>query len=97
MRFPQIKKDLDEVFTKIKTTSAEGDLPDVEDVKHMVRLCSHMQSFAPDEWAFEADDFLHLAQELLQSVRQSEVQETIPLIDSLEEAQIFCHRTFKPE
>ena len=97
MRFRQIKKDLDEVFTKIKTTSAEGDLPEIEDVKHMVRLCSHMQSIAPDEWAFEADDFLHLAQELLQSVRHNEVQETIPLIDSLEEAQTFCHRTFKPD
>jgi XXXCH domain-containing protein len=97
MRLRQIKQDLDTVFTKIKNTSAEGDLPEVEDVKQFVRLCSHMQTYAHEDWAFEADDFLHLAQELLQSVRQKEIQETIPLIDSLEEAKTYCHRTFKPD
>ncbi|MFP4033880.1 MAG: GAK system XXXCH domain-containing protein [Desulfovermiculus sp.] len=97
MRLRHIKNEMDTVFTKIKKTSAEGDLPDEGDVKQLVRLCSHMQTYAQEEWAFEADDFLHLAQELLQSVRHKEVQETIPLIDSLEEAKTYCHRTFKPE
>lgn len=97
MRFRKIKTDLEQVFTKIKSTSAEGDLPEEVDVKQLVRLCSQMQTYAPEEWALEADDFLHLAQELLQSVRQNDVQETIPLIDSLEEAMTYCHRTFKPD
>ncbi|WP_027370582.1 GAK system XXXCH domain-containing protein [Desulfovermiculus halophilus] len=95
MRLAQIKNDLEAVFNKIKKTSAEGDLPQEEDVKQFVRLCSHMQTYAHEDWAFEADDFLHLAQELLQSVRQEEVQDTIPLIDSLEEAKTYCHRTFR--
>ena len=97
MRFRQIKNDLDTVFTRIKNTSAEGDPPVEEDVKLFVRLCSHMQTLAEEEWAFEADDFLHLAQELLQTVRKGEIQKTIPLIDSLEEAKIYCHRTFQTE
>jgi XXXCH domain-containing protein len=97
MRLRQIKQDLDKIFTKIKNTSAEGDLPEEGDVKQFVRLCSHMQTYAHEDWAFEADDFLHLAQELLQSVRQKEIQDTIPLIDSLEEAKTYCHRTFKPD
>lgn len=96
MRFQQIKTDLEQVFSKIKNTSAEGDLPMEGDVQELVRLCRHMQTFAPEEWALEADDFLHLAQELLQSVRHNHVQETIPLIDSLEEAKTYCHRTLKP-
>ena len=97
MRFPHIKSEMEQVFDKIRNTSAEGDLPQEADVKQFVRLCSHMQTFAHEDWALEADDFLHLAQELLQSVRHQDVQETIPLIDSLEEAKTYCHRTFKPD
>jgi len=95
MDFKRLKQELDTVFEKIKSMSENGDLPPVEEVKHFVRLCDQMQTMAHEDWAFEADDFTHLARELLQTLRQGRAQEFFPLIDSLEVAKNYCHRTFK--
>ena len=95
MSFTRLKQELDTAFEKIKSVSENGDLPSVEDVKHFVRLCDQMQTRAPEDWAYEADDFTHLARELLQTLRQGRSQEFFPLIDSLEVAKNYCHRTFK--
>jgi len=95
MQFKKLKQELDQLFTSIKDASSVGERPELEDVKQFVRLCERMQNMAPEDWAFEADDFTHLANELLQSVKQDKIQETIPLVNSLEDAMNFCHRTFK--
>ncbi len=96
MNFTRLKQELDTVFERIKSVSENGELPPVDDVKHFVRLCDQFQSRADEDWAFEADDFTHLAKELLQALRQGRNQEFFPLIDSLEVAKNYCHRTFKP-
>jgi len=95
MQFKQLKQELETLFSKIKETSSDGDSPELEDVKRFVRLCSQMQAQAPEEWAFEADDFTHLANELLQGVKQGQIQDVFPLIQSLEDAQQYCHRLFR--
>jgi XXXCH domain-containing protein len=95
MQFKQLKQELETLFAKIKEASRDGDYPDLEDVKQFVRLCSQMQAQAPEEWAFEADDFTHLANELLQEVKQKQVQDIFPLIQSLDDAQNYCHRLFR--
>ncbi len=97
MDFASLKQQLDQYFTKIKNASMEGDQPELADVKQFVRLCSQMQNFAVEDWAFEADDFTHLANELLQTVKNENIQDMFHLIHSLEDARNFCHRTFKEE
>ena len=95
MNFASLKQELDQLFTKIKSAAGEGDQPELSDVKQFVRLCSQMQNYADEEWAFEADDFMHLANELLQTVKNENIQDMFPLIDSLEDSMNYCHRTFK--
>ncbi len=92
-----MKKELDQLFNRIKQDSSEGESPDLSDVKQFVRLCRQMQNQALEDWAFEADDFMHLANEFLQSVKQQRIQDILPLITFLEDAKNYCHRTFKEE
>ena len=95
MQFKQLKADLEKVFQEIKAASEGGEAPALEDVKQFVRLCRRMQHQTPEEWAFEVDDFVHLANQLLQSVRNQNIQDIVPLVTSLNDAKTFCHRTLR--
>ncbi len=95
MQFKQLKTELEKVFQQIKEVSEGGETPSLENVKHFVRLCGKMQHQAAEEWAFEVDDFVHLANQLLQSVRNQNIQDIVPLVTSLDDARTFCHRTFR--
>jgi XXXCH domain-containing protein len=96
MQFKQLKLELDRVFSRIQQQSSDGELPSLEDVKAFAHYCSRMQTQAPEEWAEEADDFSHLATQLLRSVKNEDIQSVLPLLDSLDDAMSFCHRTFRP-
>ena len=43
----------------------------------------------------EAEDFLHLANQLSRAVKNGELPEVVQLVDSLEDACAYCHRTFR--
>ena len=95
MDLKKLMRELNEVFEKIKAQSKEGAVPELDLVKKFVRLCGQLQAGAPDEWAEEADDFLHLANQLYQSTKNKSEKDVIPLVDSLEDSMDFCHRTFR--
>ncbi len=97
MLFSKLKQELAQVFERISQAATEGRTPKMEDVQYFVKLCSKMQNQAPEVWAFEADDFEHLAKELLQCIKQHKTQDAIFLVHSLQEAQTYCHRTFIAE
>jgi XXXCH domain-containing protein len=50
---------------------------------------------AEDIWADELEDFVHMAKQLLQAVKHGKVEDCILIVDSLNDAQEYCHRTFK--
>ncbi len=95
MNLKKLKQDMEVVFNKIKEQSHEGNVPELDVVKKFVRLCGQLQANAPDEWAEEADDFLHLANQLYQSTKNNSIKDVVPLVDSLEDSMDFCHRTFR--
>ncbi len=95
MIFSRLKQELSQVFNRIRQAAIEGEMPALQDVQYFAQLCSKMQVQAPESWAFEADDFHHLAKELLQCIKQKNTQDAIVLVHSLHEAQTYCHRTFQ--
>ncbi len=95
MVIKKIMRELQDVFDKIKAQVQEGNIPDPELAKRFVRLCGQLQANAPDSWAEEADDFLHLANQFYQGVKKRSEKDVVPLLDSLEDSMNFCHRTFK--
>jgi XXXCH domain-containing protein len=95
MDLSSLKKELQETFDAILEKSSQGELPDIDQVNNFIRLSRHMVGMADDDWAVEADDFAHLAEELLLLVRQKDVQGSTMLADSLQEAQTYCHRMFR--
>jgi len=95
MDFSTIKKEMAAVFELITAQTDEGLLPDEGAVNRFVRLCQRMHQIAQDVWIGEAEDFSHLSNQLLNAVKKRDVESTIMLVESLQDAQAYCHRTFR--
>jgi XXXCH domain-containing protein len=95
MDFRALKTALDEAFQKILDVSQDGQMPEEKVVNHFVRLSTQLHVQAEEDWAGEAEDFAHLANQLLQAVKKGKREVAIRLVDSLQDAQDYCHRTYK--
>jgi XXXCH domain-containing protein len=95
MDFATIKKDMAAVFDQITARTDEGLLPDETAVSTFARLCGRMHQVAQDAWIGEAEDFSHLSNQLLNAVKKRDIENSIMLVESLQDAQAYCHRTFR--
>lgn len=95
MNFRTLKQNLSKVFDKIKATSANGEMPDMRDIDQFVRLTRLFQAQAQEDWAGEAEDFCLLVEQLHLAARKKQFEEVVMLVDSLEDAQNYCHRLFQ--
>lgn len=95
MEFKTTKRDLEAVFTQIQSQVEEANLPDEETANRFARLARKMHQLADESWMDEAEDFSHLAGQLLIAVKKGDVEATVMLVESLDDAQSFCHRTFR--
>lgn len=95
MEFKTTKRDLEAVFAKIQSQVEDATLPDEESVNRLVRLARKMHQLADEDWMDEAEDFSHLAGQLLNAVKKGDVEDCVMLVESLDDAQSFCHRTFR--
>jgi len=95
MEFKTTKRDLEEVFTLIQSQVEDASLPDESTVNRFVRLARKLHQMADDAWVDEAEDFSHLAGQLLNAVKKGDVEDCVMLVESLGDAQSFCHRMFR--
>lgn len=95
MNLRALKKELEFCFEQLKGKLEQNEFPELNTVKKFVQLTNQMQTMANESWAYEADDFLHLAKQLYQCAKNNKLNEMILLLTSLEDAKNFCHRTFK--
>ena len=95
MSLKKLKNELQSAFDTLKQKVEEGEIPTIDEVKIFSRLASRMINFAEEEWQYEAEDFAHLANQLVAAVKTQDVQEFFSLINALEDAKNYCHRTFK--
>lgn len=94
MHFPTLKHEMETLFSSIQETSATGEIPDKERIDQFVRLCRQMHSQAEEAWEGESEDFLHLALQLQKAVKNDDIPGAILLIESLDDARLFCHQNF---
>jgi len=95
MDFKTTKRDLEEAFTLILHQAEEASLPDEGTVNRFARLAGRMHQLADEVWMDEAEDFSHLAGQLLLAVKKHDLESCVMLVESLQDAQSFCHRTFR--
>lgn len=95
MDFKTLKKDLEKVYGDITSNVENNTMPELETMQEFTRLSRMMPMVADDEWAGEAEDFSHLATQLLQAAKKNDFKTVVQLMDSLNDAQQFCHKTFK--
>lgn len=96
MDFSALKALMDETFQKILDLTQDGQMPDEKLANQFARLTTQLHMQADEAWAGEAEDFAHLANQLLQTVKKGKREDSIRLVDSLQDAQDYCHRTYKP-
>jgi len=86
---------MEAVFKSIQEKIQDGELPSDEIVNKFIRLTRQFHSNAEEEWAEECEDFLHLSLQLQHACKKGQTQDAIRLVDSLDDARLYCHRTFK--
>ena len=64
-------------------------------MNRLARLAQRLHQQADEDWMDEAEDFSHLAGQLLGACKKGDVEGAVMLVESLDEAQTFCHRTYK--
>lgn len=80
-----VRDDLAVVFEKIQVKAGESQLPEMDDVKELVRLSRLLQHNADEDWVAEAEDFTLLAQKLFHAVKRDDLEDSIIVVDQLEE------------
>ncbi|WP_028573737.1 GAK system XXXCH domain-containing protein [Desulfonatronovibrio hydrogenovorans] len=95
MEFKQLKAELEIIFAKITSELDNNNVPDIVTLQEFVRLARIMPMLADDSWIGESEDFSHLATQLLQSARNKDFRTAILLADALNDAQLFCHKSFR--
>ncbi len=94
MEMKEVKQELQKLFDIIQESTQVGELPSLDDVHNFSRLSRRFLTFAEEEWMEECDDFVHIADQLLKSVKRGEVSDAILLVESISDARTFCHRTY---
>jgi XXXCH domain-containing protein len=95
MDFRALKAALDDAFQGILESTQDGQIPEEKIVNQFARLSTQLHAQAEEDWVGEAEDFAHLANQLLQTVKKGKREDAIRLVDSLQDAQDYCHRTYK--
>ncbi len=95
MNFKTLKAKMEEHFDTIQESASAGEMPPITEIEAFERLVKRMASFVQDDWAGELEDFHHMTRQLLHSARKGEVQEAIRIVESLNDAQTFCHQSFR--
>jgi len=95
MNFVALKQSLEKVFLAIKSATDEGALPNLEDAAQFVKLAQMLELQAKEQWVGEAEDFAHLASQLLSTVKKGQLEDTVLLVESLDDAKAYCHRSVK--
>jgi XXXCH domain-containing protein len=95
MNFVALKHSLENVFQSIKAATDEAALPSLEDVAQFAKLAQLLQLQAKEQWVDEAEDFAHLAAQLLSAVKKSQLEDAVLLVESLDDAKAYCHRMYQ--
>ena len=87
-------KQLETIFAPIAEKAEAGELPLLDHATEFARLARLMRPSVDEPWADEWEDFQHLANQLLHAVKKNEIHDAVMIVESLSDAQSYCHRTF---
>ncbi len=80
---------LEEMLADIYSAQVNNQMPDMKLVQNFNHLAGRLPLHADDSWAAEAEDFAHLAVQLLQEVKKNKFEDAVQLTDSLRVAWSF--------
>ncbi len=87
MDFRTLKTELEKVYSDITGSIEINALPELETLQEFTRLARMMPMLADEDWIGEAEDYAHLANQILMAARQNDFKTVVQLADSLDDAQ----------
>lgn len=76
---------MEQAFENIRDKTRESQLPEMDDVKELVRLSRLLHHNVDEDFAPEAEDFSLMAQKLFHAVKRDDIEESVMIVDSLED------------
>lgn len=95
MEFRPLKQEMETVFAQLQEHSSAGELPPEGLCNQFLRLVRLMQPHAQDDWGEEFEDFLQMSVQLVHAVKKGLLQDAVGLVESIDDAKAYCHRSFK--
>lgn len=80
---------LEELLNEIINCQENNQMPDKSKVQNFSRLARSLPMYAEESWLAEAEDFAHLADQLLLAVKNDQFEEAVQIMDSIKEAKAF--------
>lgn len=80
-----VRGEIERLFDKVQDRTRESQLPEMDDVKELVRLSKQLQLNADEDWVDEAEDISLMAQKLFHAVKRNDVGDCVIVTDSLDE------------
>ncbi|QJT10026.1 GAK system XXXCH domain-containing protein [Oceanidesulfovibrio marinus] len=95
MNFKQVKVLMDQCFQSIEESAKSGEMPSLDDVNEFIRLVKRMSTFTREDWADDFEDFNYMANQLHHAVNKGELGNAIQIVESLNDAQTYCHQSHR--
>lgn len=95
MNFKKIKSEMQAIFSEMLESAHVGETPKLETAKSFARLARQFFSLADEAYLDECEDFAYMADQLHQAIHKNESHEAIQIIESLNDAMQYCHRSNK--
>lgn len=97
MEMKKLKQEMHSLFAAIQESTQLGELPSLDDTAQFERLARRLLTMANEDWMDECEDFVHIVDQLHKSVKQGQASDAILLVESINDAKTFCHRTYGPD
>ena len=89
MKTATLNTRIDAFIQDILNLQNDNQMPSLDEVQEFVRAARALPMQADESWLAEAEDFSHLADQLLLAVKNSQLEEAVQLMDSIREAWTF--------
>ena len=86
MKTADLNTRIESMVQDILNQQNNNQMPGLSQVQDFVRIARQLPMYADELWLAEAEDFSHLADQLLLAVKNNQFEETVQLMDSIKEA-----------
>lgn len=91
MKTSNLNTHIEAFINNILNSQNDNTMPSLNQVQEFVRAARTLPMYADESWQPEAEDFSHLADQLLLAVKDNQFEDAVQIMDSIREAWTFIN------